>query len=173
MDDWSLKNKACFAGIGTSEYGNFPETDSYGLGAIALSRAVEDAGIKFEDIDGLIVNRMPSYERFAEIAQINPEYCLLTETPGRFSSVSMDLAAQALASGTCKVVALVYGNDGRSSDMKYGGEASPLTPWGFTSPGAVHSMMYQRHMHDFGTPSPCLQKPVPSSEKITVGEKLS
>lgn len=153
MAEWSLRDKACFAGVGTSEYGSFPETDSYGLGALALSRAVEDAGIRYEDIDGLIVNRIPSYERFAEIVRINPQYCMLTETPGRFSAVSLMLAAQALATGAANVIALVYGNNGRSQRMFYGGGDSLWAPWGFTSPGAIHAMMYRRHMHEFGTTS--------------------
>lgn len=29
--------------------------------------------------------------------------------------------------------------------------AGTWSPWGFTSPGASHAMMYQRHMHEFGT----------------------
>lgn len=153
MGGWALRNRVCFAGVGTTEYGSFPETDSYGLGAVALSRAVEDAGIRFEDIDGLIVSRIPSYERFAEIMRINPQYCLLTETPGRFSGVSLALAAQALHSGACKTVALVYGNNGRSQRMMYGGGDSLWAPWGFTSPGAIHAMMFRRHMHQFGTTS--------------------
>ncbi len=153
MPDWSLRDKACLVGVGTTEYGSFPETDSYGLGAEALRRAVEDAGIRFEDIDGLIVNRIPSYDRFAEIMRINPEYCLLTETPGRFSGVSLALASHALATGAAKVIALVYGNNGRSVRMMYGGGDSLWAPWGFTSPGAIHGMMYRNHMHQFGTSS--------------------
>lgn len=153
MDEWSLHKKVCFAGVGTSEYGNFPDTDSYGLGATALARAVEDAGIRYEDIDGLIVTRIPSYERFAEVARLNPQFCTSTETAGRFSGVGLTIAAHALHSGACKVIALVYGNNGRSVRMMYGGGDSQWSPWGFTSPGAIHAMMYQRHMHEFGTTS--------------------
>ncbi len=148
---WPMRDAVAFAGIGTTRYGNFPETDSYGLGCEALNQALGDAGLKTSDIDGLIVCRIPSYERFAEMMGINPQYCLLTETPGRFSGVSMALAAQALASGACKYVALVYGNNGRSVRMRYGGGDSQWSPWGMTSPGATHAMMWQRHMHQYGT----------------------
>ena len=153
MPDWHLKDKACVVGVGTTDYGVFPETDAYGLGSTALRKAVEDCGITYDEIDGLIVNRIPNYERFAEINGINPTFCLLTESHGRFSGVSMELAAQALAAGEAKYVALVYGNNGRSAAAKYGGGAGLWSPWGFTSPGATHAMMYQRHMHDFGTTS--------------------
>jgi len=148
-----MRDKICFVGVGTTQYGSFPDNDSYGLGAEALSLAVEDAGISYDDIDGMIVNRIPSYERFAEIARINPRYCLLTEMPGRFSAVSMMLAADALLSGSANVVALVYGNNGRSVRMNYGGGDGHWAPWGFTSPGAIHGMMYRNHMERFGTTS--------------------
>lgn len=148
---WPMRDQVAFAGIGTTRYGNFPETDSYGLGCEALDLALEDAGLRPGDIDGLIVNRIPTYERFAEMMGINPQYCLLTEAPGRFSGVSMALAAQAIGTGAAKVVACVYGNNGRSVRMLYGGDDSQWSPWGMTSPGAVHAMMWRRHMHQFGT----------------------
>ncbi|QCI67370.1 thiolase family protein [Phreatobacter stygius] len=148
---WPLRDKIAFAGIGTTAYGNFPDTDSYGLGCEALNGALDDAGLKPSDIDGLIVNRIPSYERFAEIMGIDPQYCLMTEAPGRFASVSLALAAQAIATGAAKHVALVYGNNGRSVRMQYGGGDSQWAPWGMTSPGAIHAMMWRRHMHQFGT----------------------
>jgi acetyl-CoA acetyltransferase len=150
-DAWPMRDKVAFAGIGTTRYGNFPETDSYGLGCEALNMALDDAGLRPGDIDGLIVSRIPSYERFAEMMGINPQYCLLTEIPGRFSAVSLALAAQAIHSGAAKTVALVYGNNGRSVRMNYGGGDSQWSPWGMTSPGAIHSMMWRRHMHQFGT----------------------
>ena len=148
---WPMRDKIAFAGIGTTRYGNFPETDSYGLGCEALNLALDDAGLTPSDIDGLIVNRIPTYERFAEMMGINPQYCLLTEAPGRFSGVSMALAAQAIHSGAAKVVACVYGNNGRSVRMMYGGGDSQWSPWGMTSPGAIHAMMWRRHMYQFGT----------------------
>ncbi len=154
MADWSLRDKTCVVGVGTTPYGAFPESDTYGLGADALATAVADAGLSWGDLDGLIVCRIPSYQRFAEIARINPQFCTSVESAGRFSSVGLGLAAQALVSGAAKYVALVYGNNGRTSKAKYGGgETTQWAPWGFTSPGAIHSMMWQRHMHEFGTTS--------------------
>lgn len=146
-----IRDKVCMVGIGTTEYGNFPETDAYGLGSQALLTALDDAGLQISDIDGLIVNRIPSYERFAEMHGINPRYCLQTEAPGRYSSVSLMLAAQAIATGAAEVVALVYANNGRSQRVFYGGEEGEWAPWGMSSPGASHAMMFQSHMNQFGT----------------------
>jgi acetyl-CoA acetyltransferase len=152
MAKWDLRDKVCIVGVGTTKYGSFPETDSYGLGAQALSSALDDAGLRIGDVDGLIVNRIPSYDRFAQMAGMNPRFCLPTDAAGRFSSVSLMIAAEVIAAGDADVIALVYGNNGRSQRVFYGGgEGGHWNPWGMTSPGATHAMMYQSHMHRFGT----------------------
>jgi len=43
---WAMRDKIAFAGIGTTRYGNFPATDSYGLGCEALNAALDDAGLR-------------------------------------------------------------------------------------------------------------------------------
>ena len=150
MTDWNMRDQACLVGVGTTPYGVFPETDEVGLGVDALKLAVEDAGITFDDIDGVILNRLP-YDRFAEVSNLNTPYLQSTPAHGRFSAVALMMAAEAIASGAATTIALVYGNNGRSAKMKYGGEPGLWDAWGFTSPGASHAMMFQRHMAQFGT----------------------
>jgi acetyl-CoA acetyltransferase len=150
MNSWDLRDKVCIAGVATTPYGSFPESDSYGLGADALKLALADAGLERDDIDGLLVCRIPSYERFALMTGINPQFCLPIDMAGRFASVSVMVAAQAIATGAAKTVALVYGNNGRSNRMYYGGaEGGQWNPWGMTSPGATHAMMYRAYMNQF------------------------
>ena len=48
---------SAIAGVGHTPYGKLPEVDAYELGLWALKDAIGDAGLGFEDIDGLIVNR--------------------------------------------------------------------------------------------------------------------
>lgn len=151
MPESRSNDVVCMAGIGTTEYGSFPESDAYGLGTQALLAALDDCGLDLTDIDGLIVNRIPSYERFAENMGINPRFCLQTDAPGRFSAVSLMLAEQALLTGAAKVVALVYANNGRSQRVYYGGDEGEWSPWGMSSPGAVHGMMFRAHMARYGT----------------------
>jgi acetyl-CoA acetyltransferase len=152
QDRWPLRDAVAIAGVGTTPNGSFPDTDAYGLGARALDLALADAGIGLADVDGLIVSRIPSYERFATMLGLAPEFCLQTEAPGRFSAVSLMLAVQAILTGAAKTVALVYANNGRSAGARYGGDDSGLwSPWGMTSPGASHAMMWRRHMHLYGS----------------------
>ena len=151
--EWPLRDRAAIVGVGTTEYGVFPETDEYGLGFQALGRALGDCGLDYGDVDGLVVNRIASYERFAEMAGLRPRFCVPTPGEGRFAAVSLMLAVQAVATGNADVVACVYGNDGKSRGARYGGEPGPWVPFGFTSPGAVHAMMFRRHMLQYGTKS--------------------
>jgi acetyl-CoA acetyltransferase len=146
-------------GVGQTRYGKLPEYDAYELGVWALKEAIADAGLHFEDIDGLIVNRIPDYQRFCEIAGLNPDYVCITPGQGRFSGICIETAAALIREGLAKTVALVYGNNGRSGGDRYGGAgdtyggggAGLWFPYGMTSPGAFHALMIRRHMARYGT----------------------
>jgi acetyl-CoA acetyltransferase len=150
---------SAIAGVGHTRYGNLPEFDAYELGLWALKEAVADAGVRFEDIDGLVVNRIPDYQRVCEIAGINPAYVTITPGQGRFSGICIETAAALIRDGLASTVALVYGNNGRSAGDRYGGAsdtygsggAGNWFPYGMTSPGAFHALMACRHMALYGT----------------------
>ena len=74
-------------GVGHTPYGKLPQYDAYELGFWALKEALADSSLRFEDIDGLIVNRIPDYQRFCEIAGLNPTYVSITPGQGRFCGV--------------------------------------------------------------------------------------
>jgi acetyl-CoA acetyltransferase len=152
---WQLKDKACVVGVGNTAYGAFPQIDDYGLAAEALNLACNDAGISIDEIDGVVLNRLGSYERFTEATNINPAYCMRTDEEGRMSGICLMMAAQLVATGMANVVALVYANNAKSAGIKYGGadDVNQWAPWGYTSPGAFHAMSFARHMHQFGTQS--------------------
>ena len=94
-------------GVGHTRYGRLPEFDAYELGLWALKDALTDAGLSFADIDGLIVNRIPDYQRFCEIAGINPDYVNITPGQGRFSGIDIETAAALIRDGLATTVALV------------------------------------------------------------------
>ena len=150
---------AVVAGVGTTAYGRLPEHDAYSLGMWALTDALHDAGLTFADIDGVIINRIPDYQRFCEIAGIDPQFVTITPGHGRFAAICMEMASALVLSGRCKTVALVYGNDGRSAGAAYGGADDSYGsgggglwfPYGMTSPGAFHALIIRRHMQMFGT----------------------
>ena len=147
-----LRNKTAVIGVGTTRFGNFPDTDEYGLGAEAFRNAVDDCGIDKNAIDGLLVCRIPYYGRMGEVLGLSPRWTMPLPPHGRMSGVGIIEAALALATGRAKYVALIYANIGRSRRMNYGGEGSSLwDTWGFTSPGAAHALMFREHMGLYGT----------------------
>ncbi len=161
MGAHAMRNAAAVVGVGHTSFGRLPGQTPYDLGAWALREALADAGLKHTDIDGLIVSRVPDYQRFGEMLGINPRYTAITPGQGRMSGASIQMAAMAIAAGMANVVALVYGNDGRSVGEKYGGENDRYGggdgglwfPYGMTSPGAAHAIMFQRHAELYGTTS--------------------
>jgi acetyl-CoA acetyltransferase len=154
MDDISdLKGRVSVIGVGNTPYGSFPETDEYGLGAQAFRSAVEDCGIDKNLIDGLLVCRVPSYERMGEVLGLDPRWTITLPGHGRMSGIGIVEAVAALNAGLTRYAALIYTNIGRSRRVNYGGEEAPSVwdPWGFTSPGAAHALMFRRHMGLYGT----------------------
>lgn len=124
--------------------------DSNGYATLAFSRALADAGLTRDDIDGLIVGPTTAYERMGEILNINPRW------GGQADAVQAVLqAVMAIKSGMAEVIALVYGNDQRSASVQYGGPEAMgggaflsyvyHSPWGLTSQGALYALMYQRY----------------------------
>jgi acetyl-CoA acetyltransferase len=160
-----LLNDPAVVGVGTTRYGKLPEYDIYELAQWALQEALDDCGLTHVDLDGLIVNRLPSYSHFADQCGMNPDYTLSTPGHGRFSGICIQTAAHLVSSGAVNAIALVYANDGGSAGTTYGGDASQFggaagayggadshwVPYGMTSPGAFHALMMQKHMHQYGT----------------------
>jgi len=111
------------------------------------------------DIDGLILSRVPDYQRFAELGRLDPHYTLTTPGHGRFAGICIQTAVAVLQAGLARTVAVVYGNNGRSAGDRYGGDtdsygsggAGMWFPYGMTSPGAFHALMFQRHQARYGT----------------------
>ena len=148
-----LRNRAAVVGVGTTAYGSFPETDEYGLAAEAFRAAIADSGLDKNEIDGLLVCRIPSYFRMGEVLGLDPRWTLSLPPHGRMSGMGIIEAAMALATGQAKYVALLYANIGRSRRVNYGGDeiGGYWDPYGFTSPGGAHALMFRRHMELYGT----------------------
>lgn len=151
--------RAAVVGVGTTSFGKLPGLTADDLGGWALRDALADAGLTAGDVDGLITSRVSSYEAIAADHGIQPRWVTHLPAEGRMSGVAVHTALAALASGQCRTVALVYGNDGASAGATYGGgvgeaygtSASLVAPYGMTSPGAFYAMMLQRHRARYGT----------------------
>lgn len=149
----ALRDRVAVVGVGTTAYGNFPDTDEYGLAAEAFANAIADCGLDKDKVDGLLTCRIPSYYRMGEVLGLDPRWTLTLPGHGRMSGIGIIEATLALTTGQADYVALLYANIGRSRRVFYGGSEMPghWDPWGFTSPGGAHAMMFRRHMELYGT----------------------
>ena len=86
-------------------FGRLPEYTTYDLGAWALREALADCGLSHKDLDGLIVCRIPDYQRMGEMLGIDPRYAAITPGQGRMSGASIQMAAHGDR--------LRHGDDGR------------------------------------------------------------
>lgn len=161
MPDRALSGRTAIVGVGTTTFGKLPGWSAEDIGIWAFNNALADCGLKRSDIDGVIVNRIPDYQKFCQMTGLDPRFVNVTPGQGRMSGATIQLAAMAIASGMCEAIALVYGNNGRTGGVKYGGAtdrygATGGGDWfayGMTSPGAVHALMFDRHQHLYGTTS--------------------
>lgn len=149
----ALKDRVAVVGVGHTAFGSFPDRSDYGLAAEAFRKALEDCGLHKGEIDGLVCCRLPYYVRMGEVLGINPRWTLQTPAHGRMSAMAIVEAMMAIAGGAATCVALLYANVGRSRRVNYGGDESSgfWDPWGMTSPGAGHALMFRSHMERYGT----------------------
>lgn len=91
-----LKDRVAIVGVGNTAYGNFPDTDDYGLGAAAFRIALADCGLDKGRIDGLLTCRVPYYARMGEILGLNPRWTVQLPPHGRMSGMAIIEAAAAL-----------------------------------------------------------------------------
>ncbi len=161
VDARDFRDKTAIVGVGTTDFRALyrdldPERSAYDLGIQAFKAALDDAGLKKEDIDGLLVSRIPSYGRTATMLGLpNLKNVNVTEGGGRQSGLTLQIAANWVYSGLANYVACMYGNNGRSVGATYGGgEAEGAGSYGgffgMTSPGAELAMMWRRYQHKYG-----------------------
>ncbi len=158
-----LSKVAAVIGVGQTDYigdhakvraGGKPH-DSYGYAAQAFTNALQDACISRDEIDGLVVGPTVAYERMGEVLGLNPTWGAQEE-----AALAVIHACIAIHAGLAHTVALVYGNDQRSSALQYGGPQAMggnsflsyiyHAPWGYTSQGALYAMMCRRFMELHG-----------------------
>jgi acetyl-CoA acetyltransferase len=160
------RRDVAIVGVGQSDFGALytrrdAPRDAYALAADALRLALCDAGLDKEELDGLLCSRV-GYNRMADVIGLrHPRFAHDLEGSGRMSGVALQEAVALVSSGLANVVACVYGNNGRSAKMRYGGEGGGPTAgydsmYGMTSPGAYVAMMYRRYQQLYGAPDDAL-----------------
>lgn len=168
----SLRDEACIIGVGNTKYcrGEGSGLTEHKLLLNASIAAIEDAGLKPGDIDGIMSNRrMTSEEAAANLGIQNLRYAAQVNMGGASQVTAMQSAAMAVAYGVANYVLIPAGWNGYSGNRARdlagaGGKALPMggvvddfyLPFGSNSPPQWYSLLCQRHMHEFGTPAEAL-----------------
>ena len=159
-----LRNKAAIVGIGESDIGKVPGMTGLGLNAQAAKRALDDAGLKISDIDGLLTAYSFTEPYFmlgtvlCEYLGLKPRYCSAMIAGGASPAVMLSHAASAIATGMANTV-LVCTGENRATGLSRDAAVSALAaavghpyfeaPYGPSIPGC-YALITQRYMHEYG-----------------------
>lgn len=165
MAGWPLKDRVALVGVGASRFERRTTRSNLALAAEALRNALDDAGLRKDDIDGLVTNvGWPlgvDYDRMAEAFGLDLRFADQTWTHGRFVGPTLQHAVLAVASGLATYVACLaaacfsrLGMMGGPMDLegeRQGGGSHGETPhYGMTAPGAGAAMSMRIYLHRYG-----------------------
>jgi acetyl-CoA acetyltransferase len=154
-------SRAVIAGVATSDYPVLPDMTEAQVHVQAAERALADAGLTFDDVDGYAtVGYYPMYcVGMCEYLGIHPTWLDETNIGGASFEVLVEHAARAVQAGACEVALITYGSVqlsamGRRIGGRGGGTVSATQAWdamwGNTLVGA-YALAATRHMAQYGT----------------------
>jgi acetyl-CoA acetyltransferase len=160
----SLKNKVAIVGVGDTEVGVVRGMSATQLYVQAARRALDDAGITKNDVDGLItcVSFAEPYlyhaEMIAEYMQIFPRYCITAPSGGGTTLAIMHHAASAIVTGMADTILITMADSQVSGlsrakaieAMATAGHPQFERPYGAPIPG-FYALVARAHQHAYGT----------------------
>lgn len=159
-------NKIVVAGVGETEQGKIPDKSSFHFLSQASKLAIEDAGIKKSDVDGLVTafslveHTFMHCTTFADYFGMKPSFFSSVAVGGATAVWMVAEAAMAIASGQAEVVLCVRG-DNTLSGISSSGMVALIRemchpefeyPYGLTTPGG-YALAAQRYLHEYNATS--------------------
>lgn len=159
-----LRGAIAIVGAADTAVGIVPHLGATELCVDAARRALADAGIRKDQVDGLITcNSMAEpcmyhAETIAEYLQIFPRYCVSAATGGGTTFAALHQAASAIMAGLCHTVLITMADSlrsGMSRDQAMKTQSScghPQfeSPYGPTVP-SLYALIARAHMAAYGT----------------------
>lgn len=149
--------------------GRFPGQSALALQTEAARRAIEDAGLRRQDVDGAINTRIEAgagesrswTDAFPRVLGLPTKFYFTVQRGGAMTHLAIIAAAQLLELGLARYVLVAYGatdwSDSRSrrDRRERGVERAGLwgAPYGDLTAVSHHSFFASRHMHEYGTTS--------------------
>lgn len=167
-----LRAKCAIAGLGQTRMGkNFDHPNAVGFAIDAIKLALDDAGLKLQDIDGLLVNpgitwmenAMASFTLQQAMGLKDLRLSAMMNLGGATAAAMIMHAAQSIAAGMAEVVACVFADaplrppaprekgGGGGSAAAYGFARGVNAAYGLFGVNANYAFVARRHMHLYGT----------------------
>ncbi|HVL32223.1 MAG TPA: thiolase family protein, partial [Actinomycetota bacterium] len=160
----SISGATAIAGVGTTAFGKLPGRSSWSLQAEAVARALEDAGLGKDDIDGLFTE--PPFSEplllhghnLGRYLGLKTNYLSTISIGGATAITLVQQAAMAVHAGLCEVAVCVYGENQKTGmPMLFGkaqmGRGQPMgdeIAFGMAGGPVMEARSAMRYKHEFG-----------------------
>ena len=161
MTGW-LKDRTAIAGIGQTEFSKESGRSELQLACEAVKSALDDAGLRPADVDGLVTFTLDSSEEMEVARNLGiPHLSMFTRVPygGGAAAGTVTQAALAVATGAANVV-VCYRAFNERSGMRFGDMGRSITamppwlswyaPYGLLTPASWVALHARRYMHEYG-----------------------
>jgi acetyl-CoA acetyltransferase len=159
-----LRDKYAILGVGETTYTRGSGKTTRALGTWAVRNAIEDAGLKASDVDGMLSYQSGDSTFGTFIAGdlgIRLNFYMDVFGGGSSTEALVGIAIGVIEAGLCKTVVIFRAMNG-FSQVRIGGtgarSVAPVTgdmlhsrAYGWQSAGQLFSFTFLRHMHDYGT----------------------
>lgn len=165
---WVGRDKTAIVGVGNTDYSRNSGRSVLTLATQASLAAIEDAGLRPDDIDGIVrcdFDVVTHNDLANSLGLTDLTFWGSNGPGGSAPSAMMGQAVGALMSGQATNVLVYRSMNGRSgfrlgkgrlqaASGPVGGNGTHeefFVPYGLVSPGQMWAMLAQRHMHEYGT----------------------
>jgi acetyl-CoA acetyltransferase len=159
----ALRDQGAIVGVGATPQGKLPGSTALSLAVEAFKRALDDSGLRKEQIDGLLTfsgqtapEGQQNYLRLGETLGIAPRWTGTMYMGGSTAGALVQQAILAINAGLATHVACVYGDAAATGGGVFNraqgwGDSSSI--WGYMSAAANSALTAARHMAVYGTTS--------------------
>ena len=159
-----LRDKYAIVGVGETEYMRGSGVTTRALGTRAVRNAIEDAGLKASDVDGMLSYQGvdSTFSTFvAGDLGLRLNFYMDVFGGGSSTEALVGMAIGLMEAGMCKAVVIFramngfsqvrIGGTGARSVAPVAGDALHGRTYGWQSAGQMFAPTFMRHMHDYGT----------------------
>ena len=160
----SLRDKSCVTGIGETAYVRGSPKSAFELQLEASLKALADAGLAPQELDGIIPIGIVSgtADDFIDNFGIKDlRFSAVVPHGGASPAMALQCAAAAVASGACKHVLIAFGRNVSAAVNRAGSRIHSMPqfhyvtefehPFGASAPAQLYAPMARRHMELYGT----------------------